>query len=97
MDDLYSSRARTRDPGRNKYSAFWSISHLACRAWALPRLWHSVTGPGGDDIPVRRDATPDQEEGRGLMLVESLGQDWGAYRAETGKVVWVAMQAASQP
>jgi len=31
------------------------------------------------------------------MLVESLGQDWGAYRAETGKVVWVAMQAASQP
>jgi hypothetical protein len=36
-------------------------------------------------------AGPEQEGGRGLMLVESLGQDWGAYRAETGKVVWVAL------
>lgn len=44
-----------------------------------------------DDMPVRRDARPDQEGGRGLMLVESLGQDWGAYRAQTGKVVWVAL------
>jgi anti-sigma regulatory factor (Ser/Thr protein kinase) len=44
-----------------------------------------------DDMPLRRDARPDQEGGRGLMLVESLGQDWGAYREQTGKVVWVSL------
>jgi DNA-binding transcriptional LysR family regulator len=31
------------------------------------------------------------EEHVALMLVEFLGQDWGAYLAETGKVVWVAL------
>ena len=46
---------------------------------------------GSDDMPVRQDARPDQESGRGLMLAESLGQDWGAYQAETGKVVWVSL------
>jgi hypothetical protein len=52
----------------------------------IVRVWD-----GTDDMPVRRDAGPDQGRGPGLILVESLGQDWGAYRAETGKVVWVAM------
>lgn len=52
----------------------------------IVRVWD-----GSDDMPVRQDADPDQEGGRGLMLVESLGQDWGAYRAETGKVVWVSV------
>jgi hypothetical protein len=42
-----------------------------------------------DEMPVRRNATPSEEGGRGLMLVENLGSDWGAYRKATGKVVWV--------
>lgn len=46
---------------------------------------------GSDEMPVHRDAEPDQEGGRGLMLVASLGQDWGAYRVEGGKVVWVRL------
>ncbi len=27
----------------------------------------------------------DEESGRGLMLVEKLSSDWGAYRKATGK------------
>jgi anti-sigma regulatory factor (Ser/Thr protein kinase) len=44
---------------------------------------------GNDEMPVRRVAAIDEESGRGLMLVESLGSDWGAYRKTTGKTVWV--------
>jgi anti-sigma regulatory factor (Ser/Thr protein kinase) len=44
---------------------------------------------GNDEMPSRRDAGIDEESGRGLMLVESLGSDWGAYRNTTGKTVWV--------
>jgi hypothetical protein len=40
-------------------------------------------------MPARRDAGPDAIAGRGLMLVETLGKDWGAYRQAGGKVVWV--------
>jgi hypothetical protein len=43
-----------------------------------------------DDMPVPEDVTADDEGGRGLMLVQALGKEWGAYRtAEGGKVVWV--------
>jgi anti-sigma regulatory factor (Ser/Thr protein kinase) len=44
-----------------------------------------------DEMPARREASPDQDGGRGLMLVESLGQDWGSYRTANGKVVWVRL------
>jgi len=44
---------------------------------------------GNDVMPVRRNPAIDEESGRGLMLVESLGSDWGAYRKAAGKVVWV--------
>lgn len=48
------------------------------------RVWDE-----NDEMPVRRNAAIDEEDGRGLMLVESLSSDWGAYRKATGKVVWV--------
>jgi anti-sigma regulatory factor (Ser/Thr protein kinase) len=47
---------------------------------------------GNNDMPVRRNAALDEESGRGLMLVESLGKDWGAYRKAGGKVVWVLIR-----
>jgi hypothetical protein len=52
---------------------------------------------GDDEMPVRKDVGPDDESGRGLMLVESLGQDWGAYREQNGKVVWVVIGAMPDP
>ncbi len=44
---------------------------------------------GNDEMPVRRDTGPDEEHGRGLLLVDALGMDWGVYRKDNGKVVWV--------
>ena len=54
---------------------------------------------GNDEMPVRRNAAIDEEGGRGLMLVESLSSDWGAYRKAIGKVVWVKIDPLddSQP
>jgi len=48
-----------------------------------------------DDMPVRKDFIADDEGGRGLMLVDALGKEWGAYRIpEGGKVVWVMITSA---
>jgi anti-sigma regulatory factor (Ser/Thr protein kinase) len=41
-----------------------------------------------DQMPVRQDADPDSASGRGLLLIETLSKDWGAYRKANGKVVW---------
>jgi anti-sigma regulatory factor (Ser/Thr protein kinase) len=40
------------------------------------------------DPPVRRDAGLTAECGRGLCIVEFLGDDWGHHPADGGKVVW---------
>jgi anti-sigma regulatory factor (Ser/Thr protein kinase) len=47
------------------------------------------------EMPVRRlDADElDEEGGRGLLLVETLSKDWGAYRKADGKVVWCLITA----
>src|SRR5258708_6238612 len=44
---------------------------------------------GSSQMPERLDARPDDESGRGLMLVSYLSREWGAYRKANGKVVWV--------
>ena len=52
---------------------------------------------GSDEMPVRQEANLDEEGGRGLMLVEILGKDWGAYREADGKVVWVMISLSGDP
>jgi anti-sigma regulatory factor (Ser/Thr protein kinase) len=39
-------------------------------------------------LPRLRQATDDDERGRGLQVVSQLAQRWGARRAGAGKVVW---------
>jgi anti-sigma regulatory factor (Ser/Thr protein kinase) len=39
-------------------------------------------------MPQRKDAGPDAEGGRGLMLVEALATGWDCYRQQDGKVIW---------
>jgi hypothetical protein len=39
------------------------------------------------EMPVRKDTAPDEESGRGLMLVEVLSKDHGVYRKAEGKTV----------
>lgn len=51
---------------------------------------------GHEDVPVRRDVGPDDECGRGLMLVESLAKEWGTYRKADGKVVWALIAPDGQ-
>jgi hypothetical protein len=48
-------------------------------------------------IPTRRDAAPDAEAGRGLLLVEHLSTRWGSYPSEasSGKVVWALVSQAT--
>jgi len=50
-----------------------------------------------DEMPVRQHARPDDVGGRGLLLVEALGKDWGAYRQAEGKVVWVLISLPGDP
>jgi anti-sigma regulatory factor (Ser/Thr protein kinase) len=82
-------------------NAVRASQHAAARAdlAAVPviRLWITSDGvsiaihvwDASDDMPVRHDAGPDAVSGRGLLLVETLSKDWGAYRQAGGKVVWV--------
>lgn len=60
------------------------------RLWLLSDRLSMVIGAwdASDDMPVRQEAMPDAECGRGLMLVEALSKGWGAYRKSDGKVVW---------
>jgi anti-sigma regulatory factor (Ser/Thr protein kinase) len=52
---------------------------------------------GSHDMPIRRDARPDETGGRGLMIIDSLTADWGTYREASGKVVWAVVRAELQP
>lgn len=48
------------------------------------------TVPG---MPTLRDASPDDEHGRGLMLVEAMtGGRWGSFPCRNGKVVFAHVQ-----
>jgi anti-sigma regulatory factor (Ser/Thr protein kinase) len=85
-----SERLRTRaDLESIPVVRIWLASDQAAIAI---HVWDS-----NDEMPVREDVGPEDECGRGLMLVESLGQDWGAYREQNGKVVWVVIGAMPDP
>jgi anti-sigma regulatory factor (Ser/Thr protein kinase) len=53
------------------------------QASILIHVWDS-----SDSMPIRQDVRPDQESGRGLLLVQALASGWGTYRESGGKVVW---------
>jgi anti-sigma regulatory factor (Ser/Thr protein kinase) len=48
-----------------------------------------VSDPRGERLPCARDATGDDQFGRGLLLVGALADDWGVHpRLGVGKTVW---------
>jgi anti-sigma regulatory factor (Ser/Thr protein kinase) len=49
------------------------------------------------DMPVRHDAGPDEESGRGLMIIDTVSSDWGAYLKDGGKIVWARIDASVSP
>ncbi|MFJ6560515.1 ATP-binding protein [Streptomyces sp. NPDC091412] len=57
------------------------------------RLHISVTD-ANDVLPMPREASPEDESGRGLALVEALADDWGAEPRPggIGKTVWFELE-----
>ena len=48
-------------------------------------------------LPVKRDPSEDEPDGRGLMLIEALSSEWGAGKGPQGaKVVWARLQISSR-
>jgi anti-sigma regulatory factor (Ser/Thr protein kinase) len=64
----------------------WVTSDRVC---IVIHVWDA-----SDEMPVVKDVAANDENGRGLMLVATLGKDWGAYRKTEGKVVWVMITQA---
>jgi PAS domain S-box-containing protein len=52
-------------------------------------------GDGSTHLPSRRDYAPTSGTGRGLLMLESMVDDWGVTRRERGKVVWFRISAES--
>ncbi|MBB2899736.1 anti-sigma regulatory factor (Ser/Thr protein kinase) [Kineococcus radiotolerans] len=46
---------------------------------------------GDPHPPVRRDAPPEAEGGRGVALVDIISDRWGVERADAGKTVWFVL------
>jgi hypothetical protein len=71
------------------------------------RLWLAADGQfavvqvwdASEDLPERQEAELDADSGRGLVLVDSLADDWGSYtpEASSGKVVWAVVSDPEPP
>ena len=48
-------------------------------------------------LPQRRIPEPDDENGRGLMLVEALADSWGTRPTRTGKSIWFTLALEPTP
>lgn len=60
------------------------------RIWVTSYQKSLVIGvwDASDEMPVRKEAGPGDDSGRGLMIIDALSADWGTYREADGKVVW---------
>lgn len=51
----------------------------------------------GEHMPAPRDAADDETDGRGLLLVDALAEDWGVEPFGHGKRVWASLAIAEKP
>ena len=51
----------------------------------------AVTDPRGERLPSGRIAAPDDQFGRGLLLVRAVADRWAVEKLTVGKVVWVEL------
>lgn len=91
MSELVTNAVQiTQADGRNTPVRLWL---LAGRARLLMLIWDASPLP-----PVRMNTTADAENGRGLLLVETLSTRWGFFAHHgAGKVTWALLQALVQP
>jgi anti-sigma regulatory factor (Ser/Thr protein kinase) len=45
-------------------------------------------------MPLRQEAGPGDDSGRGLTIIDALSADWGCYQEADGKVVWAMITPA---
>jgi hypothetical protein len=85
----------------SEFAGHWAPGQPPVRLWlaadgqfAVVQVWDA-----SDALPERQEAELDAESGRGLMLVDSLADDWGSYtpEASSGKVVWAVVRETGPP
>lgn len=79
----------------SRYGGRWTAGAPPVRMWlnadeerVLIQVWD-----GDRQLPAPQDIDLEAESGRGLLLVETLSAEWGAYPVEgsSGKVVWAVV------
>ncbi|WP_411073624.1 ATP-binding protein [Streptomyces sp. cmx-4-7] len=69
-------------------------SCVVCLRWTDTRLRVEVTDSGNADAELLAQvAGPDDENGRGLLLVESIADAWGIVPDPAGKTTWFEISA----
>jgi anti-sigma regulatory factor (Ser/Thr protein kinase) len=66
------------------------ITVITDRQSLVIRVWD-----GSEDMPVRQQARSGDDSGRGLMIIDALSADWGAYREADRKIVWAKIAKAA--
>ncbi|GLW07886.1 ATP-binding protein [Microtetraspora sp. NBRC 13810] len=56
------------------------------------RLWLGVQDEGGPSLPQASPPHPDEENGRGLLLVTELAAKWGVTGDHHGRTVWALLE-----
>ena len=51
----------------------------------------AVTDPRGERLPESRTSAPEDQFGRGLLIVRALANRWGLESRTVGKTVWVEL------
>jgi histidine kinase-like protein len=79
----------------SQFAGRWVIGRPPVRLWLASDGSHAViqVWDANDRPPVREAVPLDAETGRGLLIVESLADQWGSYtpEASSGKVVWAVI------
>jgi anti-sigma regulatory factor (Ser/Thr protein kinase) len=63
---------------------------LSDEQWIRIQVWDQ-----NDELPEHGDAGPDSDSGRGLMIIDAISADWGAYREADGKIAWARITRAA--
>ena len=86
--DLRTGQHPRRRPAGMTPVRLWLTSDRSC---VMIQVWDADHW-----MPIRQEAGPEAENGRGLLLVDCLSADWGSYTPErsSGKVVWARVGEA---
>src|SRR5260370_34402008 len=80
VSELMTNAIRASDGLMSPPVLLWLVSDHNC---VVIHVWDA-----SNEMPVRREAGPDSERGRGRLLVGTLRRDWGADRTADGQGVW---------